>query len=291
MWSTVPAPLAVGTWSTFQKAVAVSLLLHAGLLTVRFVAPTTWDRVLEPPPLEVVLVNARGHSKPVAATLLAQTSLEGGGLAQRSTGSKALPLEAAAPGLEFQDQAASNAVQAMRQEQNLLLAQVREQLASLQQSAVDAVDPLTAAQQEERRRSLAQQIAILEKDVAAENARPRKRFFSPSTREAVFAAYYSELRQAVERQGTQDFPQGQSGKLFGELTMAITVDAAGRVLSTALARSSGDAALDRQAQAIVRQAAPFGAFSAAIRSTADQLVFVARFRFVHTDGHSAALVD
>jgi protein TonB len=179
----------------------------------------------------------------------------------------------------------------MRQEQNMLLAQVREQLAGLQQSALDAVDPVAAAQQEERRRSLAQQIAILEKDVAAENARPRKRFFSPSTREAVFAAYYSELRQAVERQGTQDFPQGQSGKLFGELTMAITVDAAGRVVSTALARSSGDAALDRQAQAIVRQAAPFGPFSAAIRATADQLVFVARFRFVHTDGHNEALVD
>ena len=67
VWSTVPAPLALGTWSTFQKAVAVSLLLHAGLLTVRFVAPTAWERVLEPPPLEVVLVNARGHSKPVAA--------------------------------------------------------------------------------------------------------------------------------------------------------------------------------------------------------------------------------
>jgi len=172
-----------------------------------------------------------------------------------------------------------------------LLAQVRDQLAAMQSSSETAADPSKVNQQEERQRRLVQQIAALEKDVATENARPRKRFFSPTTREAVFAAYFSELRRAIEKQGTLDFPKRDGEKIFGELTMAITVDAAGHVVATSLARSSGDPVLDHHAENIVRRAAPYGPFSAAIRATADQLVFVARFRFVHTDERTEALVD
>ena len=277
--------------TTFQKAIAVSLVLHAGLLTVRFVDPTALDRIFQPPILEVVMLNAPGQSKPVKSQLLAQTSMEGGGNVPAGHATEALLVDAAAPGLEFQNQLAANPIEAMRQQQNVLLAQVRDQLSALQNSAESSADPSKAMQQEERQRRLVQQIAALEKDVATENARPRKRFFSPTTREAVFAAYFTELRRAIEKQGTLDFPQRDGEKIFGELTMAITVDAAGRVVATSLARSSGDALLDHHAENIVRRAAPYGAFSAAIRATADQLVFVARFRFVHTEDRTEALVD
>jgi protein TonB len=277
--------------TTFQKAIAVSLVLHAGLLTVRFIDPTALDRIFQPPILEVVMLNAPGQSKPVKSQLLAQTSMEGGGNVLAGHATEALLVDAAAPGLEFQNQLAANPIEAMRQQQNVLLAQVRDQLSALQNSAESSADPSKAMQQEERQRRLVQQIAALEKDVATENARPRKRFFSPTTREAVFAAYFTELRRAIEKQGTLDFPQRDGEKIFGELTMAITVDAAGRVVATSLARSSGDAVLDHHAENIVRRAAPYGAFSAAIRATADQLVFVARFRFVHTEDRTEALVD
>ena len=277
--------------TTFQKAIAVSLVLHAGLLAVRFVDPKALDRIFQPPILEVVMLNAPGQSKPVKSQLLAQTSMEGGGNVLLGHAAAALLVDAATPGLEFQDQPATSSIEALRQQQNLLLAQVRDQLTDLQNSAESSADPGKSTQQEERQRRLVQQIAALEKDVATENARPRKRFFSPTTREAVFAAYFSELRRAIERQGTLDFPQRDGEKIFGELTMAITVDAAGRVVTTALARSSGDAVLDRHAESVVRRAAPYGPFSAAIRATADQLVFVARFRFVQTEDRTEALVD
>jgi protein TonB len=277
--------------TTFQKAIAASLLLHAALLTVRFVDPAALNRIFEPPILEVVMLNTTGHSKPVKSQLLAQTSMEGGGNVLTGRAAEALLVEAATPGLELQNQPAAASLEAMRQQQNVLLAQVREQLAALQNSAEYAADPSKLTQQEERQRRLVQQIAALEKDVATENARPRKRFFSPTTREAVFAAYFSELRRAIEKQGTLDFPQRDGEKIFGELTMAITVDAAGRVVATSLARTSGDAILDHHAENIVRRAAPYGPFSAAIRATADQLVFVARFRFVHNDDRTEALVD
>ena len=277
--------------TTFQKAIAASVVVHAGLLTVRFVDPAALDRIFEPPVLEVVMLNTLGQSKPVKSQLLAQTAMEGGGNVVAGRAADALLVEAAAPGSELQNQSAAASVEAMRQQQNVLLAQVRDQLATLQSSAESAADPSKATQQEERQRRLIQQIAALEKDVATENARPRKRFFSPTTREAVFAAYFSDLRHAIEKQGTLDFPQREGEKIFGELTLAITVDAAGRVLATSVARTSGDALLDQHAQAIVRRAAPYGPFSAAIRATADQRVFVARFRFVHTNDHIEALVD
>jgi protein TonB len=277
--------------TTFHKAIALSLVFHAGLLTVRFVDPTALDRIFQPPILEVVMLNAPGQSKPVKSQLLAQTSMEGGGNVLLGHAAAALLVDAATPSLEFQDQPATSSIEALREQQNLLLAQVRDQLTDLQNSAESSADPGKATQQEERQRRLVQQIAALEKDVATENARPRKRFFSPATREAVFAVYFSELRRASEKQGTLDFPQRDGEKIFGELTMAITVDAAGRVVTTSLARSSGDAVLDRHAESIVRRAAPYGPFSAAIRATADQLVFVARFRFVHTEDRTEALVD
>ncbi len=283
--------LSVRALTTFQKAIAASLVLHAGLLTVRFVDPSALDRIFQPPILEVVMLNTLGQSKPVKSQLLAQTSMEGGGNVLLGHAAAALLVDAATPGLEFQDQPATSSIETMREQQNLLLAQVRDQLNALQNSAESSADPGNATQQEERQRRLAQQIAALEKDVASENARPRKRFFSPATREAVFAVYFSELRRAIEKQGTLDFPQRDGEKIFGELTMAITVDAAGRVVTTSVARSSGDAVLDRHAESIVRRAAPYGPFSAAIRATADQLVFVARFRFVHTEDRSEALVD
>ena len=277
--------------TTFQKAIALSLVFHAGLLTVRFVDPTALDRIFQPPILEVVMLNAPGQSKPVKSQLLAQTSMEGGGNVLLGHAAAALLVDAATPGLEFQDQPANSSIETMREQQNLLLAQVRDQLTALQNSAESSADPGNATQQEERQRRLAQQIAALEKDVASENARPRKRFFSPTTREAVFAVYFSELRRAIEKQGTLDFPQRDGEKIFGELTMAITVDAAGRVVATSMARSSGDAMLDHHAENIVRRAAPYGPFSAAIRATADQLVFVARFRFVQNEDGTEALVD
>ena len=39
-----------------------------------------------------------------------------------------------------------------------------------------------------------------------ENARPKKRYISPSTREEVYAIYYDGLRRKIEDKGTTNFP-------------------------------------------------------------------------------------
>jgi protein TonB len=71
-------------------------------------------------------------------------------------------------------------------------------------------------------------------------------------------------------------------KLYGELTMVITVNHTGDVLGTEVAQGSGNSTLDRRAEAIVRSLA-FGRFNDAMRRQADQIVVVSRFRFTRDE--------
>ena len=65
--------------STLQWALIVSVLIHASLLTIRFVNPEGFRRVFEDLPLEVILVNVRGDEAPAKAQAIAQANLAGGG--------------------------------------------------------------------------------------------------------------------------------------------------------------------------------------------------------------------
>jgi len=122
-------------------------------------------------------------------------------------------------------------------------------------------------------------LAQIEQQVQRTQGGPRKRFISPATREAVYALYYDKLRRTIETRGTLNFPQVGGQKLYGQLTMVITVDARGRLVQTEVAKTSGQPLLDQRAVAIVRSAAPFDVFSANMRRQADQIVVVTRFQF------------
>ena len=128
-----------------------------------------------------------------------------------------------------------------------------------------------------------QLLAEIEKRINEDNVRPRKRYISPATREEVYALYYDSLRRKIEARGTRNFPENAGRKLYGELTMNVTVDAEGRVLETEVVRASSSKVLDRRAVAIVRASAPFGPFTSAMRRMADQLVVTSRFRFTREE--------
>ena len=100
-----------------------------------------------------------------------------------------------------------------------------------------------------------QLLAEIEKRINEENARPKKRYISPATREEVYALYYDQLRRKIEERGTRNFPENQGHKLYGELTMNVTVDSARpRASRPRSCARSGNAVLDRRAVAIVRAA-------------------------------------
>jgi protein TonB len=271
-------------FSTLQLALGVSLVLHAALLTVRFVDPQAFNRVFEDTPLEVILVNAKTDESPTKAQAIAQANMAGGG--EADSGRATSPLPPAMMNLSGDDNVAQaeREVVNLQEQQALMLGQVKSLLRSL-----PPADPKKAEvtpeqlQREVKRRELVKLLAEIERRINSENARPKKRYISPATREAVYALYYDHLRRAIEDRGTENFPQLNGKKLYGELTMIVTINHDGRVLDTEVVQSSGQRVLDRRAQAIARSAGPFENFSKDMRRQADQIAVVSRFKFTRDD--------
>jgi len=279
------------SFSTLQIALGASFAVHAVLLTVRFVDPEAFNRVFEDTPLEVILVNTRTNEKPDKARAIAQTSLAGGGDAAKGHATSPLPPSAlTSMGDSAED--AQQKIDAMQEQQTLLLTQIRKMLATM--PPPDPKQPTSdpeAMARENKRKQLIKMLAEIERRINEENARPKKRYISPSTREEVYAVYYDGLRRKIEDKGTHNFPEVAGRKLYGELTMIVTVNFDGKVLDTEVAQTSGILALDRRATTIARSAGPFGRFSEAMRRKADQIVVVSRFKFTREETLETQLTD
>lgn len=276
-----PSPLA---W-----ALLASAALHGGLLAFRFIDPARFERVFRDTPLDVILVNARSDEAPIKPQAIAQAQLAGGGEAQ--AGRATSPL-AASPKIEMGDSSdeSRRRVDQMQQQQQQMLAQIRREMATLNPPDPRRDDGTPdEREQEERRRQLLKQLAEIEKRINEDNAQPRRRYVSPATREQAYALYYDGLRRRIEERGTRDFPSHQGQKLYGELTMNITVDAIGRVVDAEVVRPSGSPVLDRRAVTIVRNASPFGPFTGEMRQQADQIIVTSRFRFTRDEGLATTL--
>ena len=268
------------SFNTLQWTLAVSIALHAALLTVRFVHPEAFHKVFQDTPLEVILVNARSDDRPEQAQAIAQHALAGGGEAAQGRATSPLPYSALTKvGDDYEE--AQRQLDALQKQQMQLLAQLRQQLANLPPSDPQQHSPTqkAAPEQEEKRRQLLKLLAEIEKRINDENARPKKRYISPATRDEVYAIYYDTMRRKVEDKGTSNFPEQNGQKIYGELTMIVTVNHDGRVLETEVVQSSGNGLLDRRAEAIARAAGPFEPFGAAMRQQADQIAVVSRFKF------------
>jgi protein TonB len=276
--------------TTLQWALLASVSAHAALLAVQLGAPDVISRAFRDTPLEVILVNARSDEAPAQAQAIAQVNLAGGGEAASGRATSPLPAATVRLNGESADDARRR-IDQMLQEQQQLLAQVQREIAILPPPDPKRDDGSPDARdQDERRRQLLRLLAEIEKRVSEENARPKKRFISPATREEVYALYYDGLRRRIEERGTRDFPQHNGQKLYGELTMNVTVDANGQVVATEVVRRSNSRRLDAQAMAIVRAAAPFGSFNPAMRAQADQIVVTSRFRFTREEGLETSLI-
>jgi protein TonB len=270
-------------FSTLQIAIGVSVIAHLAVLAVRFVDPESFNRVFKETPLEVILVNAKTNERPDQAKAIAQTSLAGGGDLEKGRATSPLPPSSfTAVGESTEDQ--QKQMENMQAQQMLLLAQIKQQLAAMPlPDPRNPGDPTENKAREEKRKQLVELLAEIERRVNEENARPRKRYLSPATREAAYAAYVDALRRRIETRGTENFPEIAGKKLYGELVMMVTVNFNGAIIGTDIVEGSGDVALDRRAQAIVRSIGNFGKFTDAMRRQTDQIVLPSRFKFTRDE--------
>ena len=269
--------------STLQIALGVSVVVHAALLTVRIVDPEGFNRVFQDTPLEVVLVNARSTERVERAQAIAQAALAGGGEAETGRATSPLPASALTSiGDAAEDELKK--IEALQDQQMLMLANLKRTLAAMPPAdPKQANSTPEAVAREEKRRHLIKLLAEIEKRINEENARPKKRYISPATREEVYAVYYDSLRRKIEERGTTHFPEAAGRKMYGELTMIVTVNHDGKVLDTEVVETSGNHTLDRRAATIARAAGPFGRFNEPMRRKADQIVVVSRFKFTRDD--------
>jgi periplasmic protein TonB len=269
--------------STLQVAIGLSVAVHVLLITVRFVDPVAFNRVFKDTPLEVILVNAKTSERldnlNAQAQAIAQFSLNGGGDAISGLSSSPLP-SSAMTDLGMGAEKLEAQVQQLEAQQTRLLSDLKEQVARIPKLDPKVTDKKERAEIEKKRQQLMKLLGAIERRINAENAKPKKRYISPATRQEAYAQYYDDLRRKIERRGTDNFPEAAGRKLYGELTMLMTVNFDGTILNLEISGGgSGDKMLDARAKAIVLQASPYGAFTAAMRSSADQLVVVSRFQF------------
>jgi periplasmic protein TonB len=290
-----PEPLSVRlrAWrpSVMQLAIALSVALHAAVLGVRIVDPEDFNRVFQDTPLEVVLVNARSTEAPTKAQAIAQANLAGGGEAEAGIATSPLP---PSPSQLIGDEQtdASRTIEQMQEQQQQILTEIRREIAAMPVPDPRKVNPTPAERAEEQKRQQKLRLlAEIEKQINEQNARPRRRYISPATREEVYAIYYDKLRHRIEDRATANFPTLNGHKLYGELTVNLTIDARGRIVESEVVRSSNSRFLDQRALAIANAAAPFGNFSEDMRRKADQIVVTSRFRFTRSDGMQATMTN
>lgn len=266
---------------TLWWTLGFSVALHAALLIWRTAAPLSFNRVFENTPLDVILVNAQSNTDPSTARALAQVRLDGGGESPSGLKLSSAPLRPS-PSLDAGADitAMKRKIEALKAQQLQMLTQLQQELSQLsQEKQGDKLQGPDQTAREERKQLLARHLAQIEPHVSQTQHAPRKRYISPATREVVYAYYYDKLRRSIEALGTQNFPQINGQKMYGQLTMVITLDHQGHLLQTEVTRSSGQPLLDQRAVAIVRSATPFDAFNQAMRRQADQIAVVTRFHF------------
>ncbi len=272
-------------------AIAVSLLLHGGLLAIRFSPPELPASRPLASSLEIILVNARHDKAPRKADALAQANLDGGGQADAGRATSPLPdLRQSRDGNHLETQ--RRRIAELEQQQERLLTR----LSTLTRDTVSVPDKLARKTAERLAEAqpvdsvaLARREAEIARNVADYNKRPLKTQLTPSTREVSYALYYTALQKQIEKTGTRYFPQQDGKKIYGELIVYIPVYQDGSLYDKdggpRVERSSGNPLLDRAALAIVRRAAPFGHFPQSATADGKTHVWeiITRFRFTRDD--------
>ena len=179
-----------GSHRALLWALGLSLIFHAGLLSLKWAAPATFDRIFETNTLEVVLVNSSSKNAPDSPLALAQVNLAGGGQVP-GTGLQTSPFSASTANANTQElEQLQQQIESLKNEEQRLIQQLKQALFQLnspnqlQVSEAKAADALA-----ERKKQLANQLAQIEKQSQALQGGPKKRFIGPATKEVSFARY------------------------------------------------------------------------------------------------------
>jgi len=270
-----------------QLALAVSVLLHALVLSISFTLPA------RPPNrdsgLEVVLVNARHARAPDKADALAQANVDGGGNSDRQVRPKTpLPAQEVRRDGNAPVEARKRVAPPAPVERRVLTQPKAATAVSRPPPRTSETPPAPAATPSGLDLlNSAATVARLEAEIGRQlddyAKRPRKKFIGARTKEYRFAQYVEDWRHKIERVGTLNYPEAARGRLYGSLLLVVAIRADGSIERVEIQRSSGEPVLDEAAKRIVRLAAPFAPFPGDIRSDTDILEIARTWTFTNAD--------
>lgn len=296
----------------------VSAVLHVVLIaSLDFKAPDLQvlkDRMSS---MDIVLVNTKTESKPEKADALAQANLNRGGNTDADRRMKSAlpppdqPPKQTTPKPEAQSrqtamQASSAPSEVERKQQKVaeLEKQVQELMHQMQSTnkvethpmqEAAAVKPETGEQSASSKSLKAADLLASSLDMARLEAqiakqqdeyqkRPKRKFIGARAQEYRFAAYVDNWRQKVEKVGSLNYPEAaKDKKLYGKLTMTVSIRADGSLDKIEINQSSGYKELDDGARRIVELAAPFAPFPENVRADTDILSVTRTWNFTRQD--------
>ncbi len=292
----MPLPVMAGSSSerNFGIALAVSLVLHAVLLSLHFKYPDA-SRAFQEKALDIILVNAKSARKPSDAQALAQNNLDGGGNSEQNRLAKT-PLPPSARQQAGNDlEQAQKRVQALEARQRRLLEQAKgKPVAAAKDSPVTDSQPAADAEPNgldlvSKSLDMARLEGVIARQTDEYNKRPRVKNLGTRAAEYRFAPYMEAWRAKIERIGTLNYPDAARGKTYGSLILSVRINKDGSVERVEIDRSSGSRVLDDAARRIVRMAEPFAAFPADIARDFDIIEITRTWTF--TKGNQVATTN
>lgn len=271
--------------------IGVSVAVHVLLLAIRFVDPEAIKFNPLPQPLEVVLVNSKTKSKPVAPDVIAQANLDGGGNTDENRRAKTpLPVNREADRGEDLKRAQKRVQELEAQQRRLLAkAQAAKPVAApppAEAKPEPAPDP-QPRQSGAELANMALAMARLEAQISRQtdeyNKRPRKAFVGARATEHRLAQYVEDWRIKVERIGNLNYPTEARGRIYGSLQVTVAIRPDGSIDSMQVTRPSGYPILDRAAEKILNLAAPFAPFSSEILKDYNMIVITRTWTFAPGD--------
>ena len=270
----------------FAFATLFSFALHAFIFFgITFTIPDARNLAKRLEPLEVTLVNSKSKSRPSNANTYAQNNLDGGGNTEddRRAGT---PFPVLGNDSRFTPEQSSQHVKSLEQEVKRLLTRSKSNYRIDQKTeAPQKVDSrLNGQDLVQRSLEIARLEAEISKNISLYEKMPRRTFIGARAQEYRYAQYVEDWRSKVERIGNLNYPEAaRRQKIYGKLTLTVSIRADGSVESIEINRSSGQRILDAAAQRIVKLAAPYSPFPSNIRKETDVLSITRTWTFTTND--------
>lgn len=233
--------------------------------------------------LDVVLVRWRSEKEPDKADFLAQANQQGGGEStemQRQTRpvSGELPVQDMGQDTLQSEQQVPQAATPERE----VVAVESQQAAPIELNLMEQPDTEVPSAALLMRQSM--NMASLQPQVSREQQKDsqlkRHKVISATTKEYEFASYMSAWVAKVERIGNLNYPlELREKKLHGNLVLSVGIYPDGSIETIEVKRTSGIAAVDKAAVAIVTLAAPYAPLPDNIREQVDILHITRTWRF------------